>query len=131
LLTFSLLVLLIYLLVLSVLDFVQCLGLVIVGHALSSDSVHSGPTCTLQGFLINTGDISSAIWSFVIAMHTFFLLAGGRGWRTWVADKSTSGKSRWLLCMGIWVFVLFIGIIGPIAIEPLHPEKGPFCTLFR
>ena len=116
---------------LSVSDFVQCLGLVIVGHTIAKNSVHSGPTCTLQGFLINCGDIGSAIWSFVIAVHTFFLLAGGRKWRTWVAEKSTSGKSRWLLCFGIWLFVLFIGIIGPVAIEPLHPEKGPFCTFFR
>ena len=119
------------LLVLSVSDFVQCLGLVIVGRALAKDAVHSGPSCTLQGFLLNCGDIGSAIWSFVIAMHTFFLLAGGRKWRTWVAERSTSGKSRWFLCIGIWLFILFIGIIGPVVIEPLHPEKGPFCTLFR
>jgi hypothetical protein len=112
---------------LIILDFVQCLGLVIVGHALAKNSVHSGPSCTLQGFLINSGDIGSAIWSFVIAFHTFFLLAGGRKWRTWVAEKSMSGKGRWFLCIGIWLFIIFIGVIGLILIEPLNPEKGPFC----
>ena len=99
-----------------------------VGNALAKNSVHSGPSCTLQGFLINSGDIASAIWSFVIAVHTFFLLAGVHRWRSWVADKSTAGKGRWILCVGVWLFVLFIGVIGLILIEPLHPEKGPFCT---
>jgi len=114
----------------NVSDFIQCVGLVIVGHALANDSVHASPSCTLQGFLINSGDIGSAIWSFVIAFHTFFLLAGGRRWRAWVGEKSTSGKARWFLCLGIWLFVLFIGAIGLIVIEPLHPDKGPFCMIF-
>src|SRR5437773_8329032 len=104
----------------NVSDFVQSLGLVIVGHGLAKDSVHSGPLCTLQGFLINAGDICSAIWSFIIAFHTFFLLAGGRRWKTWVAEKSMGGKGRWFLCGGVWLFVLFIGIIGPVLIEPLN-----------
>jgi hypothetical protein len=111
----------------NVLDCIQALGLIIVGHALAKNSVHSGPICTFQGIVINSGDIASALWSFVIAVHTFFLLAGGHRRQTWVARKSTSGKARWFLCLGIWLFVLFIGIVGLILIEPLHPEKGPFC----
>jgi hypothetical protein len=81
----------------------------------------------VQGLFIQSGDIASSIWSFVIAFHTFFLLAGGRRWRAWVAEKSTAGKARWILCFLIWFFVLFIGVIGLILIEKLYPEKGPFC----
>lgn len=110
----------------NTLDFVQTLGLVVVGKALATGSVHYSPSCTLQGILINCGDVGSAIWSFVIAVHTFFLLAGGRRWRTWVGEKSMSGKGRWVLCFGIWFFVLFISSIGLLAIAPIT-GNGPFC----
>ena len=101
--------------------------MILVGVTVSRNSLMTGPGCTLQGFLINSGDISSAIWSFVIALHTFTLLAGGHKWRCWVAEKTESGKSRWAVCLGIWAFVFLIGAIGPVVIERLHPEKGPFC----
>lgn len=106
----------------------QSLGLFLVTNHLVLNSILPGPICTLQGFLINSGDIASAIWSFVIAVHTFFLLAGGRRWRTWVAEKSMSGKGRWILCIGIWLFILFIGVIGLILIEKVT-HKGPFCII--
>jgi hypothetical protein len=80
----------------------------------------------MQGFLINSGDVASAIWSFIIAVHTFVLLTGGRKWGPWVAEKSTAGLFRWILCLGIWLFVIFIGTIG-FAIEKTHPHRGPFC----
>ena len=110
-------------------DFVQCLGLVTVAYHLVHNNVLPGGLCTLQGFLIQSGDIASAMWSFIIAVHTFFLLAGGRRWRAWVAEKSTSGKGRWILCLGVWLVVLFIGTIGLMLIQKLYPYKGPFCNL--
>jgi hypothetical protein len=112
------------------LDFAQALATVTVINQLQSNSCLPGRLCTFQGWLLNTGDISSAIWSFVIAGHTFFLLAGGRQWRSWVAEKSSSGKARWILCFCIWFFVIFISSIGLVLIEKLHPEKGPFCIPF-
>src|SRR5436305_13594276 len=110
------------------LDFVQCLGLVLVGNHLYLGHVFPGGLCTLQGFLINSGDIGSAIWSFVIAVHTFFLLAGGRRWKAWVAEKSMAGKFRWFLCLAIWFFIFFISTVGLWLIQQVHPDKGPFCT---
>ena len=62
-------------------------------------------------------------------MHTFFLLAGGRKWRVWVAEKSMQGKGRWILTGVIWGVVVFIGVIGMILIQHLYPNKGPFCML--
>jgi hypothetical protein len=112
-------------------DLVQSFGFFLMVDHLRTDSVLPGASCYLQGFLINSGDISTSIWSFVIAMHTFFLLAGGRTYRAWAAEKSTSGKARWFLCLGIWSFVFFIGIIGPAAIARFYPEKGPFCTALK
>jgi len=110
-------------------DFIQSLGLILIAQHLRTNSVEPGPLCSLQGFLINSGDIGSAIWSFVIAMHTFFLLAGGRKWRVWVAEKSMQGKGRWILTGVIWGVVVFIGVIGMILIQHLYPNKGPFCML--
>jgi len=109
-------------------DFVQCLGLVTIAYMLVHNNVEPGGMCTLQGFLIQSGDIASAIWSFIIAVHTFVLLAGGRRWRAWVAEKSTAGKGRWILCFCVWFVVLFIGTIGLMLIQKLYPWKGPFCT---
>jgi len=76
--------------------------------------------------LINSGDVASAIWSFIIAVHTFFLLAGGRSWRAWVAEKSTGGLTRWFISAGVWLFVILIGTIG-FGIERATPNRGPFC----
>lgn len=112
-------------------DLIQSLGLFLSTDSLIKNSVIPGPVCTLQGFLIQSGDISSSIWAAIIAFHTFFLLAGGRNWRAWAAEKSTSGKARWILCFGVWFCVLFIGLIGLILIENLYPDKGPFCMFLR
>jgi hypothetical protein len=87
----------------------------------------SGTGCTLQGFFINSGDVASAIWSFVIAVHTFVLLAGNRKWSNWVAEKTESGKGRWVVCLGLWGFVFGIGALGPVVIQRVNPEKGPYC----
>lgn len=105
----------------------QSLGDILGGVTLSRNSLMTGPGCTLQGFLINCGDVASAIWSFVIALHTFTLLAGGRKWGGWVAEKTASGKTRWVVCLGLWCFVFLIGAIGPVVFERLKPENGPYC----
>jgi len=109
------------------LDWIQSVGLLLVANHLVTDSVLPGSLCTAQGFLINTGDVASAVWSFVIAVHTFFLLAGGRKWRTWVAEKSTTGKARWFLVFFLWAAVAFLGVIGMTLVQKLHPDRGPFC----
>jgi hypothetical protein len=110
-------------------DLVQGIGDVLVGVSVRQDALMTGPGCTLQGFLINCGDVSSAIWSFIIALHTFTLLAGSPKWRGWAAEKTASGKSRWIVCAGVWIFVFVIGAIGPVVLENLHPEKGPYCII--
>jgi len=73
------------------------------------------------------GDVGSAIWTFVIAAHTFILVVGKPKWRDWMSKKSRSGKARWILSVGVWVFILFCGLFGLIFIEPFHPEDGPYC----
>lgn len=87
-----------------------------------------GKGCNAQGFFINMGDTASACWTLVIAIHTFLQLAGGPNIRGWVAEKSMKGKSRWVLCTGVWFNACFLSSFGMIALERLTPENGPFCT---
>jgi hypothetical protein len=109
-------------------DFIQAIGWVLSVDHLATNSILPGVACNAQGFFINTGDVGSALWSFVIAVHTFLLLAGKPNWRTWAAEKSMAGKGRWFLCLGIWGAVVFLGIIGPTAVYHIYPQNGPFCA---
>jgi len=110
-------------------DFIQSLSGLLLANSLRLNSTLPGPFCSFQGLLLNSGDIGSAIWSFVIAMHTFLSLAGGHKLRQRVAEKSACGKLRWIICLSIWLSVLFIGVVGVVLIEKIEPERGPFCNL--
>jgi hypothetical protein len=109
-------------------DLVQSMGWVLSAYNLAHNSLWPGFACDVQGFFINIGDVGSSVWSLVIAIHTFLLLAGGQRTKAWAAEKSTTGKGRWILCACIWAADIFIGLIGPTLVEALHPEKGPFCN---
>lgn len=32
------------------------------------------------------------------------------------------------MVIGIWTFILFVGVYGLVFIQPFHPEYGPYCT---
>lgn len=112
----------------EIIDFIQSLGVLMNLNPILNNSLTPGPTCTVQGLLLEIGDVATAIWSFVIAVHTFFLIAGGRSRKAWVAEKSTTGKARWVICIGIWTFLLVLGFVGIAVIQNVQPENGPFCT---
>ena len=97
-------------------------------YNLAHNRLWPGFACDVQGFFINVGDVGSSVWSLVIAIHTFLLLAGGQRTKAWAAEKSTGGKGRWILCACIWSADIFLGLIGPLLVQKLHPEKGPFCS---
>jgi len=88
-----------------------------------------GAGCNAQGFFINIGDISSAWWTFIIAMHTFLVLVGGRKWKAKAIEISVKGKTRWFVVAGLWTMFLFLSSIGMILIQRLHPDRGPFCRI--
>ena len=107
-------------------DLIQSIGWVLSSYNLARNSLWPGVACSVQGFFINSGDVGSSVWSLVIAIHTVLLLAGGQRTRIWATEKSTSGKGRWILALCIWLSIIFLGIIGPLAIEKIYPDKGPF-----
>ena len=113
----------------DLIDFVQAFGAFLSIHGIAVNSIMSGPFCTFQGVVLQCGLLAEPIWTFVVTINTFIMLVGGPGPRAWAADKSSSGKARWIVCFGIWTFILFIGVCGLLFIEPFHPENGTYCIL--
>jgi hypothetical protein len=107
------------------LDFIQSIGCLLSSYHLVRGFVAPGMVCEVQGFLKNFGDLSSGVFSFVVAVHTFLLLAGGRKWQPY-AIKTKSGILRWYICMAIWAIIFLIATAG-FVIQNAQPEKGPFC----
>jgi hypothetical protein len=110
---------------LMVLDFIQSFTTLFVIRYLTTNSLITGSYCAFQAVGLISGVIGSAIWTFVITVNTFLLLAGGRNTRAWVIEKSNSGWGRWVVCIAVWMFVLLSGLFG--FIEPSRPDKGPYC----
>ena len=106
-------------------DFIQSFASLFVIRYLTTNLLITGPYCTFQAVALLVGVISSAIWTFVITVNTFLLLACGRNIRAWVIEKSNSGWGRWVVCIVIWSFVLFCALFG--FIEPSGTDKGPYC----
>ena|SRR5437016_8879026 len=70
-------------------------------YHLAKESIAPGPVYTLQGVLINSGDVGSALFSFVI---TYLLFTRRARLRT--KTIAESGKRYWSICFLFW----FIGI---------------------
>jgi hypothetical protein len=111
---------------LTVSDFVESFSALLCSRYLTTNSLITGPYCTVQAVGLIFGVLASAIWTFVFTVNTFLLLAGGRNTRAWLIEKSNSGWERWVVCFALWIFILFSALFG--FIEPLDPNKGPYCT---
>ena len=111
---------------LTISDFVESFSALFIIRYMTTNSLITGPYCTFQAVALIGGVLGSAIWTFVITLNTFLLLVGGRNVRAWLIEKSNSGWERWVLCVAVWIFILFSALFG--FIEPLDPKKGPYCT---
>lgn len=104
---------------------IQSIGWALIARHLQKKAVIPGLACTVQGILINSGDVASAVWAFGIAIHTAMLFVGGPKWGDRAVNLSVRGKTRWFICLGVWSGVIFLAFIGIVACQT--PEKGPFC----
>ncbi|KAJ6627629.1 hypothetical protein B0H10DRAFT_2210142 [Mycena sp. CBHHK59/15] len=77
--------------------------------------VMQGPFCSAQGGIKQAGNIATALWSFMIALHLFNLL--------FLRLKSTR-LGFWCTLVGGWGAVIFLIVIGPTVIQT--PDKGPY-----
>lgn len=110
------------------LDFIQSFSGLFAIRFLTSNSVKLGPLCTIQAIGLISGNVGSAIWTFVITVHTFLLLAGSRSFRDRVTKTGSSGKLRWAICAILWVFIIFCGLYGLI----FHSEsETPYCIMLE
>ncbi|KAJ7306820.1 hypothetical protein DFH08DRAFT_901843 [Mycena albidolilacea] len=94
---------------------VQAFGTVMNFKWAADRGVTSGPFCSAQGGIKQTGNIATALWSFVLALHLFNLL--------FLRMKSTN-VGFWCTIAGGWSFVVLIVVIGPTAIQT--SAKGPY-----
>lgn len=63
-----------YFVLMLIADFLQAIGSLMNGRWVQLDGVYVGGYCTAQGVIKHISDIGVAMWSLVIAFHTFFLL---------------------------------------------------------
>jgi hypothetical protein len=111
-----------------ILDIIQSIGWILPSYHLAKHSVVPSLGCNVQGVFINSGDIGSALFSFVIAIHTYLFFEQNGRWRTWVQEYSSRGFGRWVLGGFLWFMVAFLAFIGIVLIEKLNPDMGPFCA---
>ncbi|KAF8524021.1 hypothetical protein JB92DRAFT_2882461 [Gautieria morchelliformis] len=77
-----------------------------------------GTTCAIQAAALVIGDLGSAVWSFVIAGHTFSALALERNWsRQVVVSTVITG----------WTFVILMAAFGPLVLT--NKTNGPFFSI--
>ncbi|KAJ4466285.1 hypothetical protein J3R30DRAFT_3351609 [Lentinula aciculospora] len=77
--------------------------------------VTAGLFCTVQGALKQAGNIATALWSFIIALHLFNLL---------FLRSSAKKYAFWATIIGGWGVVAGVVAIGPTVIQT--PERGPY-----
>lgn len=77
--------------------------------------VKEGTLCTAQAALKQFGHLGTAMWSLIIACHTFLLLFYGKRFGRWVL---------YITLAGVWLFVVLLVLLGPLA--SAKAERGPF-----
>ncbi|KAF5360040.1 hypothetical protein D9758_007629 [Tetrapyrgos nigripes] len=77
--------------------------------------VENGLFCGYQGAIKHIGNISTALWSFMLSLHLFHLL---------FMRGTITDLTFWLQMIFGWIIVYLLVIIGPAAIEKV--ELGPY-----
>jgi G protein-coupled glucose receptor regulating Gpa2 len=104
-----------YFLSLLLCDLAQGIGSLLNVRWITQGGVEVGSYCTAQAVIKQTGNVGTALWSFVIAVHTFDVLF----LRWHIADYVCYGT-----LIAVWSFLGFIVILGTAVVE--KPERGPF-----
>ncbi|KAJ7669463.1 hypothetical protein DFH06DRAFT_1181260 [Mycena polygramma] len=96
-------------------NFVQSFGTVMNFKWAAEGGVTSGMFCSAQGGIKQAGNVATALWSFVLALHLFNLL--------FLRAKSTTA-GFWCTIVTGWSVVALVVIIGPTVIQ--RRDKGPY-----
>jgi len=84
-----------------------------------------GAFCTAQGALKQAGNLATAVWTFILALHLFNLL---------FLRSSPSKVAFWITFAAGWSIVLVVVVIGPAVIHtrergPYFGIAGPWCWI--
>jgi len=96
-------------------DLMQAVGSIMNEKWVQHMEVYVGSFCTIQGAIKHASDVGTALFSLIIAIHTFFVLFLRWQMRTYVL---------WLTLISGWSAVATFVIAGPAALDTVR--KGPF-----
>jgi len=101
---------------LLVANFLQSIGTILDAQWVSLGMVSPGTLCSVQGGIKQAGNVGTAVWTFMLALHAFRLL--------YLRSRVSSRNKWWILGLG-WFFVVTVVTIGPLAIQNLK-TRGPY-----
>jgi len=104
-----------YLISLLVCDLMQAVGSIMNMKWVQHMEVYVGSLCTIQGIIKHTSDVGTALFSLVIAIHTFCVLFLRWKMRNYVL---------WLTLISAWSAIATLVIAGPAALDTVR--RGPF-----
>ncbi|KAI0315570.1 hypothetical protein OF83DRAFT_1173684 [Amylostereum chailletii] len=93
----------------------QAIGTLINVQWVVDGGVSGGMLCRAQGGVKQAGNVGTALWSFMLALHAFNLL--------FLRRPSTKLGNRLTLGIG-WAAVALVVVLGPAALQT--PAKGPY-----
>ncbi|CAH7690193.1 expressed protein [Phakopsora pachyrhizi] len=112
-------------------DFIQALGFGmnyfwVTQSSLTCGTAHCQKTCTVQGVLIQLGDLASAFSNLMIAIQTFVILTFSWHLPTWIT---------WFSISLIWVPVFVLSFLAPTVMgnwsgpKPFYTWAGDWCWI--
>ncbi|KZV96278.1 hypothetical protein EXIGLDRAFT_733631 [Exidia glandulosa HHB12029] len=96
-------------------DFWQSIGSLLSIRWVAEMGVTTGVSCTAQAAIKNGGNVGTAIWSLVIAMHTFLVLFCG---------MRPYEPVLYVTLIVVWTLIGLIVVIGPGIVE--NAARGPY-----
>ncbi|KAF8587112.1 hypothetical protein K439DRAFT_858722 [Ramaria rubella] len=107
-------------------DFISANGALLNGRWIGLGGIQIGAFCTAQGALKNVGNVGTALWSMILAVHTFCLIV--LKWRA-------RDLVLYVTLLVTWAFIALVVIIGPSAVQnittqgPYFGVAGPWCWI--
>jgi len=99
-------------------NFMQAIASIINIAWVDNKGIYFGETCVVQGVLKQTSDVGTALWTLVIAVHTFCLI---------FLEIQARPFILWTTLLGGWSTIVTIVLFGPATVN--REEKGPFFAI--
>ncbi|KAJ8087716.1 hypothetical protein PM082_006553 [Marasmius tenuissimus] len=104
-----------YLTCLLIANMIQSVGTAMNLRWVSKNGVTNGAFCVAQGGIKQAGNVATALWTFVLALHLFNIL---------FLRSAVTKVGLWCTLVGGWLLILLLVLLGPLAIQ--KSSKGPY-----